>query len=181
MRQAGNPSSVDRLRMREMLVFKRTIPGKSPARRIAAERCAQAEKNRAEMKIKKSKETFFSLTYLATGDETDGKFFLSETIIPAGDNGPPTHIHSKEDEGFYLKKGNLTFIIDGKEIELKEGEYLNIEKGEKHTWRNKTEFDAELLVTFVPAGIENMFRELEQNMSDIKRIGLKYGTDFQID
>ena len=38
MRQAGNPSSVDRLRMREMNVFKRTIPGKSPARRIAGER-----------------------------------------------------------------------------------------------------------------------------------------------
>jgi len=32
MRQAGNPSSVDRLRMREMSVFKRTIPGKSHAR-----------------------------------------------------------------------------------------------------------------------------------------------------
>ncbi|WP_121667378.1 hypothetical protein [Mesonia aquimarina] len=44
MRQAGNPSSVDRLRMREMLVFKRTIPGKSPARRIAAERWQQVEK-----------------------------------------------------------------------------------------------------------------------------------------
>src|SRR5690606_18123275 len=31
MRQAGNPSSVDKLRMREMSVFKRSIPGKSPA------------------------------------------------------------------------------------------------------------------------------------------------------
>ena len=38
MRQAGNPSSVDNLRIREMSVSKRTIPGKSPARRIAAER-----------------------------------------------------------------------------------------------------------------------------------------------
>ncbi len=43
MRQAGNPSSVDKLRMREMSVFKRTIPGKSPARRIAAKRYLQAE------------------------------------------------------------------------------------------------------------------------------------------
>ena len=38
MRQAGNPSSVDKLRIREMSVFKRTIPVKSPAQRIAAER-----------------------------------------------------------------------------------------------------------------------------------------------
>jgi hypothetical protein len=44
MRQARNPSSVDKLRMQEMSVFKRTIPGKSPARRIAAERCATFEK-----------------------------------------------------------------------------------------------------------------------------------------
>jgi len=45
MRQAGNPSSVDNLRIREMSVSKRTIPGKSPARRIAAERYMQVFQN----------------------------------------------------------------------------------------------------------------------------------------
>lgn len=146
-------------------------------------RCVHTNRreNCAEMKIKKLKETFFGLTFLATGDETNGKYFLSEAIVPAGDDGPPIHVHTKEDEGFYLKKGMLNFIIDGNEIELKEGEYLNIEKGEKHTWRNKTEFDAELFVTFAPAGIEYMFKELDRNSSDIKKIGLKYGTEFQID
>lgn len=133
------------------------------------------------MKIKKSKETYFGLTFLATGKETDGSYFLSETTIPAGDNGPPIHFHSKEDEGFYLKKGELSFTVNGTEIDLKEGEFLNIEKGEKHTWRNKTEFDAELIVSFAPAGIENMFKELEQNMSDIKKIGQKYGTEFELE
>ena len=38
MRQTGNPSSVDSLRIREMSVSKRTIPDKSPAQRIAAKR-----------------------------------------------------------------------------------------------------------------------------------------------
>ncbi len=133
------------------------------------------------MNIKKSKETFFGLTFLATGNETDGKYFLCETKIPAGDNGPPIHFHSNENEGFYLRKGKLKFIVDAKEIELNEGQFLNIEKGEKHTWRNETNFGAELIVTFVPAGIENMFKELEQNMSDIKKIGKRYGTEFQIE
>lgn len=132
------------------------------------------------MKIKKSNESHFGLTFLATGRETNGKLFLSATTIVAGDGGPPVHAHSREDEGFYLKKGNLTFIVNEKEIKLKEGEFLNINKGEKHTWRNDTEFDAELIVTFVPAGIENMFMELYKNMEDIKRIGMKYGTDFQL-
>lgn len=75
----------------------------------------------------------------------------------------------------------MNFTVDGKEIELNEGAFINIKKGEKHTWRNNTEFDAELIVTFVPAGIENMFKELKQNISDIKRIGQKYGAEFQLE
>lgn len=133
------------------------------------------------MKIKNLKETFFGLTFLATGNETGGKYFLSETNIPAGDKGPPIHFHSYEDEGFYLRKGKLKFVVNGKEIELKEGQFLNIEKGEKHTWRNETEIDAELIVTFVPAGIESMFKELEENITDLKAIGQKYGTEFHLE
>ncbi|WP_373519888.1 cupin domain-containing protein [Pricia sp.] len=114
------------------------------------------------MKVRKSQKTYFGLTFLATGKETDGKYFISETIIPSEDSGPPIHTHSKEDEGFYLKSGDLTFIVEGKVIHLREGEYLNVEKGEEHTWRNESGSDAELIVTFVPAGIEKMFKELER-------------------
>lgn len=133
------------------------------------------------MKIKKTQENYFGLTFIATGNEPEGKYFLSETIIPAGDIGPPIHSHSKEDEGFYLKKGELIFSIDGKEIKLRAGEYLNIERGEKHTWKNESESDAELIVNFVPAGIENMFREIDRNLGNIKKIGQKYGTTFKLD
>ncbi len=132
------------------------------------------------MKERKSNHSYFGLRFIATGIETNGKYFLSEATIPAGDSGPPLHYHSKEDEGFFLKKGTLVFQIEGKEIELKEGDFLNIEKGEKHTWRNDSEQDAELWVTFAPAGIENMFMELEGNMDKVKEIGIKYGTYFEI-
>ncbi len=133
------------------------------------------------MKINRLHENYFGLTFIATGKETDGKYFLSKTTIPAGDVGPPVHSHSKEAEGFYLESGELTFIVDGKEIKLKTGEYLNIEKGEKHFWKNESNSDVQLIVTFVPAGIENMFKELDRDMQNIKKIGEKYGTDFQLD
>ena len=132
------------------------------------------------MKVKKIRENYFGLTFIATGEETNGKYFLSETTIPAGDSGPPVHTHSQEDESFYLKKGKLTFTIDGKEIELHEGEFLIIEKGEKHTWKNVSDVDAELIVTFSPAGIERMFIEMDRNPADIGAIGRKYGTEFEI-
>lgn len=133
------------------------------------------------MKIKRTNKQYFGLNFLATGEETDGKYFLSQTIVPLGDLGPPLHSHANEDEGFYLEKGELLFTIEGKEILLKEGEFLNIEKGKKHTWKNDSQSDAKLIVTFVPAGIEKMFIEIDQDFEKIKEIGLKYGTDFMLD
>lgn len=124
--------------------------------------------------------TYFGLHFIATGAETNGRYFLSETFVPAGDMGPPPHTHAHEDEGFFLKRGQLQFTINGKTIVLKAGEFLTIEKGEKHTWKNDGDEDAELMVTFAPAGIENMFVELDQDSSQIKSIGEKYGTHFEL-
>ena len=73
----------------------------------------------------------------------------------------------------------MKFNVDGVEIELNQGEFLNIEKGERHTWKNDSDEDAELIVTFAPAGIENMFIALDSDMDRIKEIGLKYGTNFE--
>ena len=123
---------------------------------------------------------YFGLSFIATGNETNGKYFLSETVIPAGDSGPPIHFHSNEDESFFLKSGRLKFIVNDEEMELNAGDFLNIEKGERHTWKNETEEDAALIVTFAPAGIEQMFVELDNEMSRIKEIGIKYGTVFEI-
>ncbi len=125
-------------------------------------------------------ENYFGLNFIATGNETNGKYFLSETVIPAGDSGPPIHFHSNEDESFFLKSGRLKFIVNDEEMELNAGDFLNIEKGERHTWKNETEEDAALIVTFAPAGIEQMFVELDNDMSRIKEIGIKYGTVFEI-
>jgi quercetin dioxygenase-like cupin family protein len=130
------------------------------------------------MKTCKVKEQCFGLTFIATGKDTNGAYFLSETIVPAGDPGPPSHFHSFEDESFFLQSGQLTFIIDRKEHLLKEGDFISIEKGETHTWKNDLYTDAKLLIIFSPAGIENMFRALEGDMFSMKEIGKKYGTHF---
>ncbi len=132
------------------------------------------------MKSVKGTGNYFGLNFIATGRETDGKYFLSETIIPAGDPGPPVHVHSREDEGFFLKRGQLKVLVNDEVIELKTGDFLNIEKGEKHTWRNESDEAAELIITFAPAGIEQMFVELSEDMSRVKEIGMKFGTVFEM-
>ena len=47
--------------------------------------------------------------FLATGDDTDGKYSLWEAIVPPG-GGPPPHVHSREEEGFYILEGEITFV-----------------------------------------------------------------------
>ena len=132
------------------------------------------------MKKAKLNTVYFGLNFIATGDETNGRYFLSQTIVPAGDPGPPLHTHAREDESFFLKSGELIFYINEEKITLKEGEFLNIEQGEKHTWKNESDMDAALIITFAPAGIEKMFVELDEGMARIKEIGKKYGTEFEI-
>ena len=51
--------------------------------------------------------------YLATGDQTDGQYFLVEAVVPPG-GGPPLHVQTREEEAFYILEGTLTFYGAGR-------------------------------------------------------------------
>lgn len=53
--------------------------------------------------------------FLATGEDKDGKYAVREAIVPPG-GGPPPHVHSREEEGFYILEGEITFTIHGERI-----------------------------------------------------------------
>lgn len=48
--------------------------------------------------------------FLATAEDTDGKYASFEAIVPPG-GGPSPHVHSREAEGFYVLEGEITFSI----------------------------------------------------------------------
>src|SRR5690348_1812384 len=55
------------------------------------------------------------MTFLITGEETGGAFFLADiTVAPGG--GTPPHIHHREDESFRLLEGALTVQVGGNTI-----------------------------------------------------------------
>ena len=97
--------------------------------------------------------------YLATGDDTDGGYYLVEAIIPP-EGGPPFHRQTREEEAFYVLEGELSFYGDEGEITAGPGTYLNIPKGAKHRFRNNGKETARMLFFFTPAGIEGLFDEL---------------------
>jgi len=120
-------------------------------------------------------ESHFGLNFIATGEQTDGRYFQCSTSIPPGDNGPPEHKHANESEGFYVISGLLNLYVGGEVHVLEPGDYVNVMPGEVHTWSNTTKKSTELVITFAPSGIENMFRELDEPDSNFIAVGKKYG------
>ena len=50
------------------------------------------------------------MTFLITGEETGGAFFMADiSVVPGG--GTPPHIHHREDESFHLLEGTLTIQV----------------------------------------------------------------------
>ena len=97
--------------------------------------------------------------FLATGDDTNGKYALWEAIVPPG-GGPPPHVHSREEEGFYVLDGEITFTVDGKRVVAKAGTFANMPVGTPHSFRNESDRPARMLISVAPAGLEQMFFEV---------------------
>jgi len=120
-------------------------------------------------------EEHFGLTYIATGEQTDGHYFQCSASIPPGDPGPPPHRHATESERFYVVSGRLSLVVEDAEHLLEAGDTFSVKPGETHTWSNKSTEVAELIITFSPSGIENMFRELDEPGAEFISVGDKYG------
>ena len=97
--------------------------------------------------------------FLATGEDTDGKYAIWEAIVPPG-GGPPPHIHSREEEGFVVLEGEITFQVGEQRIVAKAGTFANIPVGTPHSFRNESDQTAKMIITVAPAGLEKMFQEV---------------------
>jgi quercetin dioxygenase-like cupin family protein len=97
--------------------------------------------------------------FLATGDETNGKYALWEAIVPPG-GGPPPHVHSREEEGFYILEGEITFQVDGVTRVATAGMFANMPVGVPHSFKNASDKPAKMLISVAPAGAEQMFFEV---------------------
>src|SRR5579864_6433079 len=71
--------------------------------------------------------------FLATGEDTNGKYALWEAIVPPG-GGPPPHVHSREEEGFYILEGEITFQVGNKRLVAGPGVFANMPVGTTHAF-----------------------------------------------
>jgi quercetin dioxygenase-like cupin family protein len=98
------------------------------------------------------------LTFLATGEDTQGQFALQEQVGRKG-NVPPPHIHHREDETFYVAEGEMTFFIGDRTIKATPGTMVFAPRHVVHSFSIDSE-QVRILVLNTPAGIEGFFKEL---------------------
>ncbi len=97
--------------------------------------------------------------FLATGEDTNGKYALWEAVVPPG-GGPPPHVHSREEEGFYILDGEITFTVNGERVVATAGTFANMPVGTPHSFKNESDRPARMLISVAPAGLEKMFFEV---------------------
>ncbi len=97
--------------------------------------------------------------FLATGDNTHGTYAMWEAIVPPC-GGPPRHVHSREEEGFYIVDGEIALQIGDEHMITTAGMFVNMPIGVPHSFRNESDKPAKLLFVVAPAGLEQMFFEI---------------------
>jgi quercetin dioxygenase-like cupin family protein len=102
----------------------------------------------------------FLVTIKASSETTAGAVAVVEHLGPRG-SGSPLHMHSREDEWFYVTEGELTFWVGGQVIDAPAGSFVYGPRGIPHTFTVSSEQARFLLVT-EPAGFEGFIRALAE-------------------
>jgi quercetin dioxygenase-like cupin family protein len=97
-------------------------------------------------------------TVKASAETTGGAVAVIEHLAPRG-TGSPLHVHSREDEWFYVIEGEVTFWIDGETIVAPAGSFVFGPKGIPHTFIVSSD-EARFLLVTEPAGFESFLRAM---------------------
>lgn len=94
-----------------------------------------------------------SATFKADGEETRGRYSISEWWLEPKTKGPGAHAH-EEDDVFYVLEGTMSLFIDGKWIDAPKGSFVIAVGGTKHDFENRTNERAGMLNISVPGDFE---------------------------
>ena len=120
----------------------------------------------------------------ADGESTGGAMAVVEATVPAK-HGPPLHIHSREDELFYVIDGQFRIWHGDEEMKVSSGEVAFLPRNMRHSYQNIGDEPGRLLVTITPAGFEGFFRAVSEqklsapdDMEELQTLAKEYGLEF---
>jgi mannose-6-phosphate isomerase-like protein (cupin superfamily) len=93
-------------------------------------------------------------TNLAEKKDTDGAFCLVEANLA---NEPPPHMHSREDELFYVLEGEFDVYVGEEGFKVAKGDCVFLPRRVPHAFAIRSP-QIRLLTLFTPAGLEDACR-----------------------
>jgi len=106
-------------------------------------------------------------TNLAERKDTNGAFFLVEAMLAPGTE-PPPHVHTREDELFYILEGEFDVYVGTEAFKVGTGECVFLPRFKPHAFVIRSP-RLRVLALFTPAGLEEAFRGMS---SPAQRLGL---------
>ncbi len=94
-------------------------------------------------------------------DMTEAAYTVMIGAMPAGDQGPPLHIHPYTEEAFYIAEGELTFQLGDQEVVTGPGAFVFVPRGVVHTAWNSGPGPMRGLLLLSPGGAEHVLQPVE--------------------
>ncbi|UOT05755.1 cupin domain-containing protein [Rhodococcus opacus] len=91
-----------------------------------------------------------------TAADTNGTVGIVQGTVPPG-GGPIPHVHTTQEETFYVLSGELEFLEGERTFMAQTGDLVHIPRGVRHRFHNVGYHAAQLLFVYTPGGTEGMF------------------------
>ena len=91
------------------------------------------------------------IRFLLEAADTNGSAAMFEFTVPAGAKVPLPHYHKAYDELIYGIGGVMTFTVEGKPVDIGQGDCCFIPRGAVHGFNNLKQMDARALAVVTPA------------------------------
>jgi len=98
-------------------------------------------------------------TVKIAASDTGGRYGLIEVLVPPG-LGSPWHVHTDEDEWFFVLEGNLTVYVGEMRVDLTAGGFAFGPTGVPHTFIGAGPGSTRVLVGLSPVLFEGFLREV---------------------
>ena len=99
----------------------------------------------------------------ACAADTGGQMTIVEVTEPAGAEAP-LHVHHRDDEGFWILEGGVTFEVGEETIEASAGDYVFGPRDIPHRFTVGDQ-GCRMLFILVPGGIEDVIRATSEPAS----------------
>ena len=126
------------------------------------------------------------ITKKTDGKSTQDAYSLFEYAVPGGVNGPPPHVHTREDESFLMLAGRLEVDLGDDHYTLEYGDYLFLPRDVTHTFRNPFDDEARVISVVSPSGLEAYYQALSElppgpkDMTRMKQIMGDFGIELRL-